>query len=184
MGQDRIAVFGSSEPAPGEPLFELARKLGRSLAEAGFGLITGGYGGVMEAAGRGAHEAGGCVTGVTCEIFASRSPNAFLDEEVATGDLHDRTRELMNRAAGFVVMDGKAGTLSELAFLWALHHCGCLDRRPVVLLGRRWSEFVEFLKRSELLDREQLDMTHRDTTVPGVVAPLRRELPRPAGGSR
>ena len=59
-----IAVFGSSEPSDGDPLYERAQRLGHRLAKAGFGVITGGYGGVMEAASRGAYEAGGKSIGV------------------------------------------------------------------------------------------------------------------------
>ena len=67
-----IAVFGSSEPLPGQTRYESARALGDGLARAGFGVVTGGYGGVMEAASRGAREAGGTATGVVCGLFSER----------------------------------------------------------------------------------------------------------------
>jgi uncharacterized protein (TIGR00730 family) len=154
-----IAVFGSSEPIPGEPTYEQAREVGRLLAQAGYRVVTGGYGGVMEAASRGAAEAGGDAFGVTCSIFREREPNAYLTGNVETADLHDRTRELVARSDGFVVLPGKSGTLAELAFLWALHRAGCLERRPVVLLGDSWRHVLRHLVRAGILEAPQFDVT-------------------------
>jgi uncharacterized protein (TIGR00730 family) len=154
-----IAVFGSSEPRPGQPAYELARRVGSLLAAASFAVITGGYGGVMEAASRGAREAGGRTIGVPCDIFERRLPNAFLSEVVPSRDLFDRSRELIERAGGFVVLPGKAGTLSELSLLWALQRAGCLDGRPVVLLGACWKPFLQHLSSSEMLEPSQLRAT-------------------------
>ena len=154
-----IAVFGSSEPTDGDPAYEQARQVGRLLAEAGFRVVTGGYGGVMEGASRGATESGGTAVGVTCSIFSQRDPNPYLSENVGTADLHDRTRELVARSDGFVVLPGKSGTLAELAFLWALHRAGCLDRRPVILLGDSWRHLLRHLVRAGILESPQFDVT-------------------------
>lgn len=154
-----IAVFGSSEPTAGDPVYEQARELGRLLARAGFRVVTGGYGGVMEAASRGAAEAGGSAFGVTCSIFRERRPNPYLTENLETADLYDRTREMVGRADAFVVLPGKSGTLAELAFLWALHRAGCLDRRPVVLLGDPWRPVLRHLVRAGILESPQFDVT-------------------------
>jgi uncharacterized protein (TIGR00730 family) len=154
-----IAVFGSSEPVEGDELYREARELGGLLARAGHTVLTGGYGGVMEAASRGAREAGGRTVGVTCRIFAARQPNPYLDRVVSTADLHERTRELIVRAEGFVVLDGKAGTLAELSFLWALERAGCLDSCPVVVLGVRLRGLIEELKRCEMLETPQIAAT-------------------------
>ena len=72
-----VAVFGSSEPAEGDTLYDTARRLGGLLARCGYRVVTGGYGGVMEAACRGAREAGGATVGVTCSIFRDRTPNPY-----------------------------------------------------------------------------------------------------------
>ena len=154
-----IAVFGSSEPAAGEPLYEQARRLGGLLAEAGYRVVTGGYGGVMEGASRGAVEAGGGTVGVACAIFRGREPNRYLERVIETADLHERTRELVALSDGFVVLSGKAGTLAELAFLWALHRAGCLDRRPVILLGDPWRHLLRHLVRAGILEGPQFDVT-------------------------
>ena len=154
-----IAVFGSSEPLPDEPLYRTARELGGLLAEAGHRVITGGYGGVMEAASRGARERGGSTVGVICDIFSARDPNPYLDRVVPSTDLYERTRELIQRADGFVVLEGKAGTLAELSFLWALQRARCLRPSTVVLLGGRLHTLIKELKRCEMLENPQIAAT-------------------------
>jgi len=154
-----IAVFGSSEPEPGDPLYETALRIGSLLAGEGFRVVTGGYGGVMEGASRGAKEAGGATLGVCCEIFPERSANAWLSEEITTADLFDRTRELVGRSDGFVILHGKTGTLAEAAFLWALHRAGRLGRRPIVLVGDGWRHLLRHLVRSGMMDDDQLEVT-------------------------
>jgi uncharacterized protein (TIGR00730 family) len=154
-----VAVFGSSEPAPGDPSYEVARRLGLLLARAGFEVVTGGYGGVMEAASRGAREAGGRTLGVTCTIFSQRSPNRYLTRIVETGDLYERTRLLVERSGGYVVLPGKSGTLAELALLWAAHRAGTLDRKPVVLLGDEWRHLLRHLVKAGMLEAPQFDIT-------------------------
>ena len=177
MSPREISVFGSSEPLPGSPLYESAREVGRCLARAGLLVLTGGYGGVMEGASRGATEAGGRAIGVVCDIFPDRSANRYLSETVHSRDLHERTRLLVERAAGFIVLEGKAGTLAELALLWALHRAGCLDRRPVVLLGDRWRALVRHLDRSGQLEAAQLEITHHARNPEEAVIVLRQALP-------
>lgn len=156
----RIAVFGSSEARPGEPLYETARRLGALLARARFVVVTGGYGGVMEGASHGAREAGGRTMGITCATFSARDPNPYLTDEMRADDLHDRTRALIERAVGYVILPGKAGTLAELALLWALDRAGCLQGRPVILLGMDWRPLIELLERSKMLESSQILHTH------------------------
>ena len=169
-----IAVFGSSEPVPGEPLYEQARRLGRLLAEAGFRVVSGGYGGVMEAASRGAREAGGATLGVTCAIFNRRRPNEHLGEVIETADLFARTRGLVEHSGGFVILPGKAGTLAELAFLWALHRAGCLTGRPVLLLGAQWKSLLNHLSDERILDSTQLETSRVVETPREAVEALKR----------
>jgi len=154
-----IAVFGSSEPTPGSPLYEEARETGRLLAQAGYTVLTGGYGGVMEGASQGAEEAGGSTVGVLCDVFSERSANRFVQDSIQTGDLLERTRVLIERASAYVILHGKAGTLAELTFTWALHRAGCLPERPVVLLGDGWSRFMDTLSEAGMLDPAQREIT-------------------------
>lgn len=171
-----IAVFGSSEPRPEQPAYELARRVGARLAAAGFAVLNGGYGGVMEASSRGAVEAGGRSVGVTCEIFGERGANPYLSEEHRSPDLYDRTRRLIDGADGFVVLPGKAGTLAELSMLWALRRAGCLGSKPVVLLGQSWSSFIDFLERESMLEPGQLEITRIAASPDEAVQLLARQL--------
>jgi hypothetical protein len=154
-----IAVFGSSEPTEGHPLYEEARRVGALLAMAGYDVITGGYSGVMEGASRGAVEGGGGAIGVTCTVFSGRDPNRFLTERRETGDLVSRTGALVDAASGYVVLHGKSGTLSELTLLWALHRAGSLGPRPVVLLGDAWRPFLHHLVKGGMIEVDQLAIT-------------------------
>jgi uncharacterized protein (TIGR00730 family) len=154
-----IAVFGSSEPGPGDPLYEEARRVGALLASAGYDVVTGGYGGVMEGASRGAAEAGGRALGVTCAIFSGRAPNTYLSDRHETADLLARMGGLVDRARGFIVLHGKSGTLAELTLLWALHRAGSLGSRPVILLGGAWRPFLHHLVKGNMIEDEQLSIT-------------------------
>ena len=176
-----IAVFGSSEPAPGEPLYEQARELGGLLAGAGFVVVTGGYAGVMEGVSRGARENRGSTLGVICETFGHRTPNRYLDRSISTPDLYLRQKELVERSRGYVVLEGRAGTVSELALLWALHRAGCLGRRPVILLGRYWKEFLNVLQGHGTLERAQLEITRLVNTPREAVEVLQRSAGRSEG---
>jgi uncharacterized protein (TIGR00730 family) len=171
-----IAVFGSSEPRPGDPLYETARQVGRRLAASGLAVLTGGYGGVMEAASRGARDGGGEAIGITCAIFSAREPNRWLTEVESSPDLHERTRRLVERADGFVVTGGKAGTLAELSFLWALHRAGCLGPRPVVVFNEPWGDLLDRLRQADMLEAAQIGITRRVDTPAQAVRAIRLGL--------
>lgn len=177
MSEGTIAVFGSSEPLEDDPIYHAARETGGLLARSGWAVVTGGYGGVMEAANRGAREAGGRSIGVTCSIFSSRPPNPFLDEVVDTRDLHERQRVLIESARGFVVLPGKSGTLAELTLLWALHRAGSLGRCPVVLLGAGWVHFLRHLVQAGMIEPDQLAITRAVASPEEAVAEIDRALP-------
>lgn len=160
--QRAVAVFGSSDPAETDPDYAIARRVGELLARAGCTVITGGYGGVMEAASRGAREAGGEALGITTRALSPMrtAPNAFITRHIETADLFDRTRELIARSQGYIILPGKAGTLAELTFLWALDRARLLGRRPIVLLGESWRGFFGTVETLGLLDPGQIAITH------------------------
>jgi uncharacterized protein (TIGR00730 family) len=178
-----VAVFGSSEPAPADPLYRQAFEVGAYVARAGGVVVTGGYGGVMEAASRGAHEAGGRTLGITCRIFSHREPNSWLAEARMAEDLHDRQRGLIDAAQGYIVLRGRAGTLAEVALLWALQRTGCLGQRPVILLGARWERLLQLLAQDGILEDEQLRATYVASTPHEAVATLARRI-RAANGDQ
>ena len=141
-----ISVFGSSAPRSGSDDYALAEEVGRRLAEAGARVQTGGYAGTMEAASKGAREAGGEVVGVTCdaiETFRPSKPNAWVAEEIRHGTLRERLHHLIEHCDGALVLPGGPGTLAEFALMWNMMLIEELPRRPVVLLGELWARTVE-----------------------------------------
>ena len=147
-----IAVFGSSTVRPGEPAWDLGVALGRELALAGATVMTGGYGGLMEACSQGAHEAGGHVVGVMVELFEARGPvNRWVHERVHTDRLTARLEHLVERATGYVVLPGSVGTLTELFLVWTLVSVRGHAHAPVVLLGEHWPAFLNALREPDLV---------------------------------
>ena len=147
-----VAVFGSSTFRADDRPYQLAHDLGRELARAGATVMTGGYGGVMEACSRGANEAGGHVIGVTVELFEKRGPvNRWVTERVHTLDLYERLRTLMDRADSFVAVSGSIGTLTELFLAWTLLSVEARPAAPLVLLGDGWESALDALRHPELV---------------------------------
>lgn len=149
-----VSVFGASAPKPDTPSYAEAMEMGRLLARAGFTVATGGYGGVMEAASRGAAEAGGHVIGVTCTLIENwregLTANRWVKEEVRFGSLRERLFHLVSMCDSAVALGGGIGTLSEVAFMWSLTQSGEIPRKPLVLVGPLWRETIAtFLSHAE-----------------------------------
>lgn len=145
-----VAVFGASAPVPGDRLYTSGVTCGRLLAEAGLDVVTGGYGGLMEAVSRGARDAGGHVIGVTAPpVFPGRDQaNEWVTEERRAESLTERIHELTDLADAVIVLDGSIGTLTELMVAWNLafvarFHGG--DPLPIVTVGERWHEVIGYL---------------------------------------
>jgi len=147
--QKIITVFGSSRPREGDPHYTVAHELGAELAKRGFIVCSGGYGGVMAAASRGAKEAGGRTLAVTAEFFRSRT-NQWVDEEVRVKSWQERLFELIRRGSGYVACPGGTGTLVELAVVWEMLNKGVMRRKPFVALGEFWQPIIERVREVEL----------------------------------
>lgn len=142
MPRPIVTVFGSSDPAPGEAAYGEALAVGRRLAELGFDIANGGYGGTMEASARGAREGGAAAYGVTCSRWKS-SANAWITNVVATGALNERLDKLVELgSAGFVALPGATGTLLELALVWELVAKKFIPPRPIVCWGEFWMPVI------------------------------------------
>ena len=140
-----VAVFGSGDAAAGEAAYEQAVAAGRTLAQLGYTIANGGYGGTMEAAAKGAAEAGGQVIGVTCSVWPGRA-NRYAQRVVVTSDLAERVARLVELGrCGYVVLPGATGTLAELAHVWERMCKGLLPRRPLVCVGEFWRPLVEMM---------------------------------------
>ncbi len=137
-----VTIFGGSKCANHSPEYLEAKALGKRLAEAGFTICTGGYLGVMEAASRGAREAGGRVYGIVMNQF-KHEPNRWLTDKVATNHFYDRLQNLITRSVGFVALRGGMGTVTEVSLVWNKLMTGVLVARPLVLVGDCWKPVVE-----------------------------------------
>jgi uncharacterized protein (TIGR00730 family) len=150
MSKDTIiTVFGSSRPQEGAPDYEQARELGRALAENGFAVCSGGYGGVMAGVSRGAKQAGGKTYGVTADFFPAPA-NPWIDVEVRVATWQERLFELIRLADGFVACKGGTGTLVELAMVWEMLNKSVMKPKPLVVLGDFWQPILERVREVEL----------------------------------
>ncbi len=136
-----VAVFGSSLPRESHPAYELARDLGGEIARRGGSVLCGGYGGVMEAACRGAVEAGGQAVGVV--LTAGGEPNPFLTRRVLAEDLASRLRRLRDDAGSWIFLPRGLGTMLELVFVAESIVKAETTPRPLVLLGEFWSATLD-----------------------------------------
>jgi len=132
-----VAVFGSSRTAPGTPAWARAEAWGRRIAEAGFAVASGGYGGSMEAVSRGARSAGGLVIGVTApDLFKSRSgANAHVDLELPAPTLTGRIERILEVSRAALALPGGLGTLTELLVAWNLAYIQRLQGEPPYPVG-------------------------------------------------
>ena len=144
-----ITVFGSSRPLEGDPEYDEARALGRSLAMNGFAVCSGGYGGVMAAVSRGAKEAGGKTYGVTADFFAAKA-NPWIEDEIRVATWQDRLFELIRIAHGFVACKGGTGTLVELAVVWEMLNKSVMTGKPFTVLGNFWTPIIDCVRKVEL----------------------------------
>jgi len=141
-----VSIFGSGEAAESSAAYETARAAGRAVAQAGFVVANGGYGGTMEASARGAKEAGGETVGVTCRIWRSQ-PNRWIDRVIETADLSERVDRLVELGTGgYVVLPGATGTLVELAIVWEKLCKGMMVWRPLVCVGDFWRPLIDMMK--------------------------------------
>jgi uncharacterized protein (TIGR00730 family) len=147
-----VAIYGSSTMKDDEPAYAEVMALGTELAKAGLAVMTGGYGGAMAAASRGAHEAGGHVIGVTVELFEARGPvNPWVTERVHTPDIYARLKHLVHEADAFVAVTGSIGTLTELFLSWTMLSVSARPKAPLVLMGAHWREWLEAHRAPELV---------------------------------
>ena len=142
MNRRVVTIFGSAHPVPGEPGYALAYDTGRALADAGFIVCNGGYGGTMEAVAKGAKDSGGTTIGITARAFGGRKPNLWIDELVVVDSLVDRLLELIRRGDAYVVLRGGTGTLLELAAVWEFRTKGLLPLKPLLIVGEFWESVV------------------------------------------
>jgi len=154
-----VTVFGSARFEEGNEHYELARDVGAELARAGFTVMTGGGPGIMEAANRGAREAGGPSVGCNIQLPMEQDPNAYLDQWVEFRYFFVRKLMLVKYSYAFIALPGGFGTLDEVFETATLIQTGKIRNFPLVLMGRSfWEPLLEFMDGTLLeagtIDRE------------------------------
>jgi uncharacterized protein (TIGR00725 family) len=141
-----VTIFGSSRPKVGEPVYNTAYEVGKLVAQSGFTICNGGYGGIMEASARGAKDAGGKTIGVVTQFFGGQT-NKFIDKKIITKSLVERLIKLIELGDAYVVLKGSTGTLVELAMVWEYMNKKVICEKPIVVIGRHWSSVIKALKK-------------------------------------
>jgi uncharacterized protein (TIGR00730 family) len=187
-----ISVFGSARTKPEHPFYALAEQIGYKLAAAGFGVITGGGPGAMEAANKGALEAGGPSVGLGIELPHEQGINRYVDLGLNFRYFFARKTMFVKYAQGFVVLPGGFGTFDELFEAMVLVQTQKVTSFPVVLVGTSyWSGLVDWMRSTVLaegkisasdLDILQVMDDPEEVVEVMVAAQRRRHDPSPGGG--
>jgi len=144
-----VSVFGSARIDPDDPRYTQARRVAGSLGRAGFAIITGGGPGLMEAANRGARDAGATSVGLGIELPHEQGLNAYLDVAVSFRYFFARKLMFVRYASAFVVLPGGFGTLDELFEALTLIQTGKVHEFPIVLVGRdHWDGLRAWLRQA------------------------------------
>lgn len=174
MNNKIVAIFGGRASQPGSADYQQAFALGQALAQVSYTVMTGGYSGAMEAASRGAKQAGGYVIGVTVGLFDQNGlrPNTWLDEEIKFNSLAERLRYLVTASDAVVALRGGVGTLSEVALTWSLLQVGEMPLKPFVLVGEGWRETLETFRRVSTVNQRDWALLTFAASVEQVVSLL------------
>lgn len=148
-----ISVYGSARTKPDNKYYKIGVEVSKLLAESGYGVITGGGPGVMEAANKGAQEGGGKSVGLNIDLPFEQCHNPYIDQEHNLEFDYFFVRKVMfvKYAQGFVVLPGGFGTLDELFESLTLMQTKKINHRPVVLVGSDyWTGLLDWIKKSML----------------------------------
>ncbi|MSQ41040.1 MAG: TIGR00730 family Rossman fold protein [Dehalococcoidia bacterium] len=160
-----VTVFGSARIAEAHPYYDLARRAGRELARGGFTVMTGGGPGIMEAANRGAREAGGRSVGCGIHLQVEQAPNPYLDRYIECGYFFVRKLMLIKYSYAFIALPGGFGTLDEIFEAVTLIQTGKIRDFPVVLLGSEfWGPLIDFM-RDTLVAQRTIDAADFDRLI-------------------
>lgn len=150
-----VSIFGSARMKAGSKYYELTQQVAFELAKTGYAIVSGGGGGLMEAANRGAREAGGESIGLNIELPFEQRPNEYVDPDKLMTFRHFFVRKVMfvKYAQGFVVMPGGYGTLDEFSEAITLIQTKKTKTFPVVLMGSEyWKDLLSWMRKTALTE--------------------------------
>ncbi len=147
MDEACVTVFGSARFPEGHQYYEQARQIGAALARDGYAVMTGGGPGVMEAANRGCHEAGGLSLGANIHLPKEQQPNPYIDRFIEFEHFFVRKVMMVKYSCAFIIMPGGFGTLDELFETLTLIQTNKIDSFPVIAMGTDyWRPMLDFFE--------------------------------------
>jgi len=161
-----VSIFGSARSKPEDPYYILAEEIGYRLTLEGYGVITGGGPGIMEAGNKGAHRGGGKSVGLNIVLPFEQEGNRYIDRDKIINFDYFFVRKVMfmKYAQGFIIMPGGFGTLDEFFEAVTLIQTNKIARFPLVLVGKKfWGGLIEWVKEQQLsenpfIHKEDLDL--------------------------
>ena len=144
-----ISIFGSARTHANHPTYLLTVEIAKAISELGYGIISGGGPGIMEAANKGAQEANGVSVGLNIELPFEQKSNPYIDQDKLIDFQYFFVRKVMfvKYAQGFVVMPGGVGTLDELFKAFTLLQTSKVNKFPIILVGRQyWEGLINWIK--------------------------------------
>ena len=149
--QNGVTVFGSARVKPGDPYYQMAEKLGRLLVQNGFSVITGGGPGIMEAANKGAAEAGGRSVGMNIKLPFEQKPNPYANLQIDYKYFFIRKVMFVKYAVAYIILPGGYGTMDEFFEALTLIQTKRVKSFPVIVMGREyWQGLLDWLKSTML----------------------------------
>lgn len=173
-GRREIGVLGSARLGEDDARWEQARKLGGLLAGEGFAIVTGGYGGLMAAVSRGAHERGGSVIGLPMRHWSGVTPNQWNADLRWSTDYGTRINHLLHCQA-IVALPGGIGTLSEMSTVWAAAQTEGRSL-PLILLGDCWPPLLQAIRAHLVVDDRDLSLLRLSDSPEAVLHELQAGL--------
>ena len=175
-----VSIFGSARTKPDNRYYILAEKIAKRIVEAGYGVITGGGPGIMEAGNKGAHLGGGTSVGLNIELPFEQHDNPYIDPDKSLDFDYFFVRKVMfvKYAQGFVVMPGGFGTLDEFFEAITLIQTQKIEKFPIILVGSDyWTGLLDWIKdtllgKFENIKETDLDLIHLVDTEDEVIAIL------------
>lgn len=165
MTDKTITLFGTGKAKPSDEAYKLAYEIAKLLAQAGFTIANGGYGGTMLAAAKAAADTGGETIGVTCSAF-STIPNSYTTRRIVTYSLEERLDTLIKIGQAYVVFPGGTGTLLELAKVWELKNKGFLrNTKPIILVGEFWKPLIDLVAIDSPDSRQHIQQANKPEQV-------------------
>ena len=158
-----VSVFGSARTPEDDPVYASARKLGNLLVDAGYGVITGGGPGVMEAASRGAYEKNGVSIGLNIELPMEQSPNPYQNTSVSFNYFFVRKVSFLKYSTAVIVYPGGFGTLDELSEVLTMVQTGKINLIPIIFVNRKfWGGLIRWFKNTmlaeKMISKEDMDL--------------------------